>query len=166
MTLLIGAAGVIAPVFTAARIGFTAAQNPSSNRTRKYQAPTRFASKMVRSSLGNAALTSTKARYPMYVIPVKALLELDAWQPHQALLAQGMVMIIEGAGRPLKFFNPCDTFKLRSSRGAFSVDDDRAVVNKTLASMLRAKAASFAALGDVSKVTALESKKRDVKSQL
>ena len=47
---------------------------------------------MVRSSLGNAALTSTKARYPMYVIPVKALLELDAWEPHQALLAQGMLV--------------------------------------------------------------------------
>ena len=42
---------------------------------------------MVRSSLGSAALTSTKARYPMYVIPVKTLLELDAWEPHQALLA-------------------------------------------------------------------------------
>ena len=59
------------------------------------------------------------------------------------------VMIIEGAAKPLVYFNPCDTFKLRSSRGAFSVDDDRTVVNKTLASMLRAKAASFAALGDV-----------------
>ena len=29
------------------------------------------------------------------------------------------VMIIEGAAKPLVYFNPCDTFKLRSSRGAF-----------------------------------------------
>ena len=39
---------------------------------------------MVRSSLGGAALSSTSARYPMYVIPVKALLELDAWEPHSS----------------------------------------------------------------------------------
>ena len=47
---------------------------------------------MVRSSLGGAALSSTSARYPMYVIPVKTLLELQQWEPHQNLLAKGKLV--------------------------------------------------------------------------
>ena len=47
---------------------------------------------MVRSSLGGAALSSTSARYPMYVIPVKTLLKLQQWEPHQNLLAKGKLV--------------------------------------------------------------------------
>ena len=47
---------------------------------------------MVRSSLGSAELTSTTSKYPMYVLPVPALLELDSWLPHQELLEKGKLV--------------------------------------------------------------------------
>ena len=57
------------------------------------------------------------------------------------------VMIIEG-GQAVGLLQPVRHVQAALSRGAFSVDDDRTVVNKTLASMLRARRV-FAALGDV-----------------
>ena len=49
-------------------------------------------------------------------------------------------MVVESEEGTPVFFNPCDTFKLCAARGNFTVDDDRAAVNRTLAKMLEAKA--------------------------
>ena len=50
---------------------------------------------MVRGSLGAVELgVSSKKKYPFYVIPVPTLLELEAWQPHQDLLAAGKLIEI------------------------------------------------------------------------
>ena len=50
------------------------------------------------------------------------------------------IMVIKSLAEAPEFFNPCDTFKLCAARGNFTVDDDRAAVNRTLAKMLEAKA--------------------------
>jgi hypothetical protein len=52
---------------------------------------------MVRASLGRDAgafnvhseQTAVVATYPMYGIPVRELMEMEGWVPHQDLLAQG-----------------------------------------------------------------------------
>ena len=51
---------------------------------------------MVRASLGNAgtfnASTAVSESYPMYVLPVSALMEMTEWVPHQDLLAQNKLV--------------------------------------------------------------------------
>jgi hypothetical protein len=48
---------------------------------------------MVRGSLGNTDVATTvTARYPFCAMPVVELLKLDAWRPHQDLLAEGVVV--------------------------------------------------------------------------
>ena len=53
---------------------------------------------MVRGSLGAVKLLGEDAvhhRYPMYVIKVTDLLELEAWLPHQDLVKAGKMIIVE-----------------------------------------------------------------------
>ena len=54
------------------------------------------------------------------------------------------LMVIKSEKEPPEYFNPCDMFKLCASRGEFTVDDDKAKVNKTLVTMLEAKAKWYA----------------------
>ena len=69
-----------------------------------------------------------------------------------AKLARGddmPIMVIRSVEGTPQYFNPCDTMKLAAARGRFTVEEDRAKVNATLRTMLEAKIAHFAQLGDV-----------------